>query len=230
MHPEIIGHRGAPRERRENTLPSFAQALDEGADGVELDVHMTRDNVIVVHHDRTVSAAMHASSAGAALRDVTAGALRDMPLDSGDLIPTLDEVFALVDGRATVYVEVKAAGIEAALAACLQRWPLARVAVHAFDHRIPVAVRALCPELDIGLLSASYPIDIAAVLRGTAATALWQQAELIDEALVREVHDMGARVIAWTENDPERARALIGMGVDAICTDTPGLLRAGLGL
>jgi glycerophosphoryl diester phosphodiesterase len=102
------------------------------------------------------------------------------------------------------------------------------VAVHSFDHRIPVAVRARRPGTAIGLLMASYPLDIGAVLRPAAAESLWQQAQLIDAALVREAHAAGATVVAWTVNDTEQALTLAALGVDALCTDTPGLLRVAL--
>jgi glycerophosphoryl diester phosphodiesterase len=127
-----------------------------------------------------------------------------------------------------VYVEVKAGAIEDALLRVLDRHPAARVAVHAFDHRIPVRVRASRPSLPIGILSASYPLDVSGMVRAARADALWQHTGLVDQALVRTAHDEGARVIAWTENDPAHARALLAMGVDALCTDTPGLLRAAL--
>ena len=95
--------------------------------------------------------------------------------------------------------------------------------------RIPVEVRALSPGLSIGLLSASYPLDVRAMLLPAAAESWWQHVELIDEALVHDVHAAGARLIAWTVNDPAQARELASWGVDALCTDSPGEIRAALG-
>ena len=95
--PEIIAHRGANREAPENTIPAFERALAFGVAGIELDVHVTRDNVPVVHHD-------------AVLPDGG----RIERLDSADLerrtdAPTLAQVLELVSGRCHVYVEIKAA-------------------------------------------------------------------------------------------------------------------------
>ncbi len=227
--PEIIAHRGTPRECRENTLSSFERALDQGADGIELDVHITWDNVVVVHHDATIQAVgVDGAHASRALSAVAFAELRALPAKVDEVIPTLDEVLARVADQATVYIEVKAQGMEDALVRCLAKWPDSRIAVHAFDHRIPVRVRAHLPGLSIGLLSASYPLDIAALLTAANPNAIWQQAELIDEAFVSQVHALGARVIAWTENDPAHAEQLVRMGVDALCTDTPGRLRRAL--
>ncbi len=224
--PEIIAHRGASRECLENTLPAFDRALLQGADGIELDVHLTRDGKVVVHHDPFVRRRIGKGPPTVALVSLDLEALHTHRLRDGQMIPTLDAVLDLVGSRATVYIEVKATGAEDALVACLERHPASNIAVHSFDHRIPVAVRARRPGTAIGLLSASYPLDIGAMIRPAAAESLWQQARLIDEALVREAHAAGATVIAWTENEPAHARALVRIGVDALCTDTPGAIRA----
>ncbi len=222
--PEIIAHRGAPREALENTLTAFAIALAQGADGIELDVHATADGVVVVHHDPVV--AMHGSVTEIVSLSA-ADALR-LPLKGDERMPTLDAVLDLVGSAVVVYIEVKARGIERPLIDCLARHPGARVAVHAFDHRIPVAVRAQRPATSIGLLSASYPLSLSSFVGQGRPDALWQQAALIDEQLVRDAHQLGARVIAWTENDAVHARSLIDLGVDGLCTDTPGALRKAL--
>jgi glycerophosphoryl diester phosphodiesterase len=76
------------------------------------------------------------------------------------------------------------------------------------------------------VLQTSYPIDPLRPMRDAGARDLWQQWELIDEALVRLVHDDGRRIVAWTVNDGDVARRLIAWGVDGICTDIPGQMRA----
>ena len=223
---EIIAHRGASRDCTENTLPAFSAALEQGADGLELDVHATRDGTIVVHHDFLMRP--HGSASPRRISDLSAAEVAAIQLAGGGSVPTLDDVLDLAGTRVTVYVEVKAPGIERQLVECLRRHGEARVAIHAFDHRIPVAVRAMLPGTSIGFLSASYPLDVAAMLRAARPQALWQHADLIDAPLVAEAHAMDARVIAWTENDSVHARELISLGVDAVCTDTPGRLRAGI--
>ena len=75
---EIIGHRGSPRDFRENTLRSFAQAFRDGADGIELDVHGTRDGAIVVHHDAATNSRQGDSGPIAVIADSTLAALRQM--------------------------------------------------------------------------------------------------------------------------------------------------------
>ena len=226
--PEIIAHRGAPRECLENTLASFARALDQRADGIELDVHATKDGVVVVHHDHTLLMTRDGVVAPVPIADLMATEALSWPLSDGIPMPTLDAVCSLVGDQATVYVEVKALGIEGPLIACLNRHPRVRFAAHAFDHRVPVAVRAQRPETSIGLLSCSYPLSLDGFIGHANVSALWQQTHLIDAALVADAHRLGVRVIAWTENDISHARALMALGVDALCTDTPSALRAAL--
>lgn len=250
MPVEIIAHRGASRDCLENTLEAFQRALEQGADAFELDVHATRDGVVVVHHDpdvavveevdgtlrqadRQMSQAGHSGAAGGTSRklvinEVDYTTLLGVRLRNGETIPTLDEVLTLAARRATVYVEVKGLGIEAKVIGCLLDHPDTNTAVHSFDHRIPHTIAAKKPGTATGILSASYVLDWPAMIRSAGARDLWQQTALIDQALVDVAHAEGARVVAWTENSVQHATQLVQMGVDAICTDTPGAMRAGL--
>lgn len=221
---EIIAHRGTPRELPENTIPGFLRAIEQGADAIELDVHATRDGVVVVHHDFAPRAPGHVPPTRK-LADLTLADLERYPLEGGVPIPTLAQVLGAVGGRAAVYVEIKATGIEQRVVDVIGR-ANARCSVHSFDHRIVRRVRELAPVLPTGVLLASYLLDLTAVLRGAGASDLWEQWEHIDQPLVDEAKRAGARVIAWTVNEPEDARRLASMGVAGICTDLPGLIAA----
>jgi glycerophosphoryl diester phosphodiesterase len=221
--PEIIGHRGAPRDRVENTLPAFAAALAQGADGVELDVHATSDGTVVVHHDflpRVPGVADRRPLAAMTMAEVNA-----LRFDDGSGIPTLDDVLELLGTRATAYVELKGRGIEAHVLEVLARHPTP-AAVHSFDHRAVLRTATARPALARGALLSSYVVDAPAVLRAARARDLWQEWEWIDQPLVDAVHASGGRVVAWTANDPDAIRMLAAMGVDALCTDTPAIARA----
>ena len=216
---ELVGHRGAPRERRENTLPAFAAALALGADAIELDVHLTRDGIAIVHHDPVPrvtgadGAPERRSFPQLAFADV-----ESMRLEGDERIPTLESVLALAAGRATVYVEIKDARAVAESVRVITRSG-ASCAVHSFDHRVARDARALAPDLPVGLLSSSYLLDTAGTLRAAGARDWWQEWRFIDAALVRQVHDAGGRVVAWTVNDADAAARLVALGVDALCTD-----------
>jgi len=199
--PEIIAHRGASRERPENTLPAFQRAIELGADGCEFDVHLHADGVLRVHHDP--------ESAGSP--------------------PTLDEVLALLAGAGlTAYCELKGAGTAPGTLAAIKR-SSGMAAVHAFDHRQIAEARRLAPEVPRGVLEVSYPVDPLHALEDVAGRDLWRQWPFIDADLVRAAHASGARVIAWTVNEAALVERLAALGVDALCTDDVALARRVLG-
>jgi glycerophosphoryl diester phosphodiesterase len=226
--PELIAHRGLPRRHRENTLPGFVAATAAGADGWELDVHATRDGVVVVHHDPVLPAASGAL-AGAAIASLDWQALQEATVGAaGEHIPTLDAVLQAAGATTQVYVEVKARGIETQVQACLARHPDVRTAVHSFDHRIAHRIGTAGGEVPVGILLDSYLMDPVHALRAAGARDLWPHREMVDAALVDAVHAVGARVIVWTVNDPAMARQLAAIGVDGLCSDVVDELRVAL--
>jgi glycerophosphoryl diester phosphodiesterase len=213
---ELIAHRGMPRLARENTLASFELALQAGADAIELDVHVSADARVVVHHDPDLG-----GNNGRRLSDLTASELAQRG------IPTLDDVCDLVGDRVTLYVEAKGPRSAAAIVECLTGHSV-RAAVHSFDVGVIDTVRGMAPGLPLGLLVSNAPIDAALLARQHAVRDLWPAFEAIDARLVDDAHAAGARVIAWTVNDASAARRLHEMGVDGICTDDVHAMRAAL--
>lgn len=212
--PEIIGHRGASRERPENTLPAFARAIELGADGVELDVHVDPDGVLRVHHDPLPPELL----AGGA----SVGHRAPLP-------PTLDEVLALLAlNHCVAYCELKGPDTAAGTLAAI-RAAGGPAAVHAFDHRQVDRARHLAPEVPRGVLEVSYPLDALAAVRSVDGRDLWRHRDFVDAALVRSAQAAGCRVIAWTVNEPAQIEALARLGVDGICTDDPAVAKAVLG-
>jgi glycerophosphoryl diester phosphodiesterase len=214
---EIIAHRGVPRQEPENSLPGFELAVRQKVHGIELDVHATKDGVVVVHHDPNIR---H----GPLINTLTLTELHRYPLAPGVEIPTLAAVLdrmARATPPPTVYVEVKGRDIEEAVVAVLD---YARVptAVHAFDHRVAARVTSLSPSIPTGILLDSYLVDPAAALQAAGARDYWLQWAFIDRDLVRRIHDVGGRVIAWTVNDAGDIAALDSLGVDGVCSDIAG--------
>lgn len=222
LHPKILAHRGASGHQPENTLEAFREASRLGADGVELDIHATADNVLVVRHDPEIPGL-------GAIPTLSLRAIRGAPVAEAASVPTLLEALEALAGM-EVWIELKSLPTSAdpALLSALAAAPEStRCAIHSFDHRLVARLGALQPQLRRGILSASYPLDPIGPMLAAGANALWQTWQLIDAGLVAAVHRVGAEVIAWTVNDTETARALAELGVDGLCGDFPEKLRTG---
>lgn len=222
--PLVIAHRGASTDEYENSLAAFRKAVRLGADGIELDVHDTADGAIVVHHDPSVN--------GRPIGRLSAADVSALRLPNGEPLPTLGAALAAIGPACRVFVEVKtlAAEHDAALLAVLRAGPApSHYHVHGFDHRIVRRLTGQQAGLTGGVLSTSYPVDPWRQLADAGAQELWQEAPLIDRALVEGAHARGFRLYAWTVDDAGQARALAALGVDGLCGNRPDVMREALG-
>jgi len=218
---ERVAHRGTPRELMENTLPGFLRALDRGADAVELDAHVTKDGVVVVHHD---------AEAGTPARLIAGTQWNELALidlGGGARIPRLDDVLQVLGDRGTIYVELKGRDIEDAVIPVCRHFGR-RFALHSFDLDAMTRVAQKAPDLPRGILLDQDIAHPAEALREAANRIgprdVWPHWSLVDEAFVRAAHDLGTRVVVWTVNSRSAAIALVALGVDAICSDDLRLL------
>jgi glycerophosphoryl diester phosphodiesterase len=219
-HPQVerIGHRGAPRDRMENTLPSFRRAVELGATAVELDVHVTADGVPVVHHDPELNSRVTpARLARASLAELGSRDIQTVRLSSGDQIPTLLEVLEALTPATKVYVEIKG-GAPAIIAAVVTRFKES-IAVHSFDHESIVEMARIAPAIRRGILVEKSTDDLAGLMRHTQASDVWPAHKLVDAAFMDQARDCGARVIPWTVNSARELGRLVGHGVAGICTN-----------
>lgn len=233
----VFGHRGASAYAPMNTLPAFELALEQGADGIELDVHRSKDGHAVICHDFTVDATTDGSGR---VSDLTLAQLRSLDAGGwfaesfrGICVPTLDEVFEAVGSRLYVNVEIKSEtpetdGVEQVVAETIIRHGMAqRVIVSSFNPLALQRFRAILPEVPIGFLyQAVMPIDTQSLMQqiGLRYEARHPHHEMVNAAYVDRAHSAGYRVNVWTVNDPLRAGLLRDLGVDAIITDKPDVI------
>jgi glycerophosphoryl diester phosphodiesterase len=221
--PMVIAHRGASGYEYENSRAAFRRAVMLDADGVELDIHATKDGAIVVHHDPDLPGV-------GPIAQLSTSEARQVLLGNGETLPLLSEVLDLVGDR-DVWVEVKSLpqDFDTNLLAILDRGPSPqRYAVHSFDHRVVHRLGEARPSLRRGILLTAYLRDAVGTMRSVGATTLWQEWRLVDQELVTGVHAAGGTVIAWTVNELGDLDRMVRLGVDGLCGNYPDRIRVAI--
>jgi glycerophosphoryl diester phosphodiesterase len=255
LRPLIYAHRGGAALRPENTIEAFDNGLALGADGLEFDVRLTRDGVVVVHHDETLerttsgrgrigacsSEELGRLDAGYWFKPTDAG--HDFPFrGAGVCVPLLGDVLARYPGIPLI-IELKQNLPELAhktIDHVRKAGAIDRVALGSFSWRVLRSARTYEPGIATG---ASREETRLALYRSWLGWPLRNEAyrefqvpeksgptRIVSRRFVRHAHRAGLPVKVWTVNDADDMRRLIGWGVDAIITDRPdlaaGVMRA----
>ncbi len=251
---QVHGHRGARAVLPENTMPAFEYAIKEGVDAIEMDIAVTKDDVLVVSHDPVLNTAIcRALSGSPVIRELTFDELRRWDCGSlvnprfprqrpvpGARVPALDEVLALAGrGRFLFNIEVKSFPEHPELTPMPRRFTellldaidgrnlRARVIVQSFDFRVLIAMKQLAPEIRMAALYEDGQLgDFVAVARSAGAGIIAPHKALVNAEKVAAAHQAGLPVIPWTANTPDEWSALIDAGVDGIISDDPAALIA----
>ncbi len=230
----IWAHRGASAYAPENTLEAFALAAEMGADGVELDVHFTRDGKVVVAHDEKID---RVSNGQGKILDYTYEELlvfnfnNKMPDFKNVRIPTLEQVYRLLEPTGlTVNVEIKGAdpALPAACAAIAAEYGMTdRVYYSSFDHHQLLRIHEVSSNLPIAPLYGFNMVKPWLYAENMGAAAVHPHALQIKRIpeYVAECHARGIRVNPWTVDDEELIRFLLDAGVDALITNKPDFAR-----
>lgn len=248
MHERrLYAHRGASAERPENTLPAFERAVEIGVDALELDVHATKDGVLIVSHDATASRMCGAPAAWADV-DLVEAQRYDAGwgfvapdgsrpyAGQGITVPTFEAVLTAFPDH-VLNVDLKGAGdraVDLALALIAREHAEARVTLASFSVRTLIAVRRRKYAGETGLARAEMVALVAlpAVAwralpyTGSAAQIPTHQGPIrLDRApFIAKCHSVGLRVDFWTIDDPAEAGRLLALGADGIMTNDPAAL------
>jgi glycerophosphoryl diester phosphodiesterase len=238
-----IGHGGAGGLATPNTLRSIEMALDLGVDMVEFDVRPCLDELVLLHDEHLAEFGAPQTQAS----QCTLAELRRFKTGDGESLPTLTEALDLLQGRALINVDLKAAGYEAAVVETVQARDLADAVI--YSSVIPASlrrVRALDPHARIGL---SYPEDrgnastkpylkpvvdlvvlgmrlllpyrILRMMADAQADAMMLYHRVVSRRAVQVVQQAGGKVFTWTVDDPARMTTLQAVGVNGITSNHP---------
>lgn len=223
----------------------------ETADVIELDVHLTADDSILVMHDATVDRTTDGTGVIADLKYADIAALDAGSWFSdafkGERVPTLAQVLDMVNGQRTVLIELKwprngiyknlvTRVVELIRERKAESWVIVQSFEYAYLHELrQLAPEITCYQLLYGYISfppvymnrgfqlGSYPI-----VEGAKGLAI--NYKFLSPALVEKFRNQGWKVVAWTVNDPADMRRVINLGVDAVISDNPGLVRSEIGI
>lgn len=229
-NPSIIAHRGASADAPENTMAAFQLAFDQGADGIELDVMLSKDKQLVVIHDDTLDRTTNGSGR---VRDLTLAQLHALDAGMGEQIPTLKQVLDAFGGQMLINIELKnyATPFDAlpVLAAQLLKSEalIESVIISTFNPFNLGRVRRHCPGVQLGLLAVPGKADFW-LWRLFRYDALHPHFTDVDQALVAAQKARQRQVNVWTVDDPDEIRRLAALGVDSLITNDPQAARQAL--
>lgn len=228
----IYAHRGNSSVYPENTMSAFRSAVDLGVHGIETDVHMTRDGILVITHDEEIS---RVSDGKGMVKDLTYKELLQQDFGlwkgeafKGEKIPTLSELLDLLKDKETILnIEIKMGfllypGIEEKLLEILdERGFLPRVIFSSFNHYSLAKLKELNPEAKVAPLYQSglyKPYDYALTF---GADYIHPYYMALDKTIVEESHRKNIKVNLWTVNDSSQVAYYKDLGVDGLITDYP---------
>ncbi|MGI5856212.1 MAG: glycerophosphodiester phosphodiesterase [Candidatus Merdivicinus sp.] len=233
---KIQAHRGASKERPENTMAAFRRAEELHADGIEMDVHLLADGNLAVHHDDRLGRTVVEGSGS--IYGYTFEQLRAFSAGLGfseeyrsEKVPSFRELLEFLKGNQIVLnVEIKAGtgfltGVEDAVIAMLREYHMEdRCIISSFNHFVLKNIKERYPEFAVGALySVTLGKDMADYAASWGCDALHADYHLVDQALVDKAHSLGIAVNVWTVDGEEDINRMLAFGVDNIISNDAAL-------
>src|SRR5262245_12487105 len=240
MAPLVIAHRGDSAHRPENTLSSFASALEVGAEVVEFYVQLTRDGHVVVIHDALLDRTTDARGSVRQLalqeiRAVSAGyPARFGDRFRGERIPTLAEALGFLRERSKAMIEIKTdsvtadgeGGVEALTVEEIRRAGMEKdVVLSSFDRRARLRCRTAAPEIMRGhLFARAEPGEVLAGAHEVGCELVMPEKGMLSDALRDRAREAGLKVATWVVDEPEELAALARFELYGVGSNRPGVL------
>ncbi len=221
---KLIGHRGSKNELPENTLLGFKHAIELGLDGIELDVHCTKDGELVVIHDPTLN---RTTNGDGLVNDFTLSELRSLDAGSGELIPTLDEAIDLViAANKKLFLEAKdLKTAEKILEIIPKRDLYDQCTVICFDHYFVKSIKERNPKINTGVIIASAPVGVVDLVHRANADCVVCAIRLIRSEMVSDCKKAGVPVAVYNANTKEEFERMKTLEIDYVMTDRPKFIK-----
>ena len=214
-----FAHRGFSGKYPENTLLAFSKAIEEGVDGIENDVHLTKDGVLVVMHDELVD---RTTNGKGYIKDKTYEELAQLDASyifkehGPQKVPTLREYLELVEYT----------GIEQKVYDMLREFDMVdRIIISSFNHYSVLRMKAIDPAIKCGMLEESWLINAGAYVASTGVECFHPFFKNMTPENVAEVKSHGLEINTWTVNEEEDIREMFRVGVDSVIGNYPDLVN-----
>ncbi|MEY8763254.1 MULTISPECIES: glycerophosphodiester phosphodiesterase [Clostridium] len=225
-----IAHRGFSGMYPENTMEAFKKAVEIGSDGIETDLHITKDGVIVICHDETIDRTTDGSGF---IKDYTYRELTEFNAGHGEKIPSLDELMDYMkDKNLLLNLELKNdvipyENLERSTIDKIYEYGLKKnVIVSSFNHNSMQKVKKYDSSIKTGLLYGSPIHNPGEYAKRIGADALHPLFSLVmDKATINDIKRNGILINVYTVNEKSYMKKLIDLGVDGIITNYPNLLK-----
>jgi glycerophosphoryl diester phosphodiesterase len=229
----IIGHRGAAGLAPENTITAIETGLAFKCDRIEIDVHQTKDSVLVMMHDETIN---RTTDGRGAIRNLTLSQLRNFHIKSSNMadsgriaIPTLEEALQTIGGKCVLLIELKEGGdyypgIEKRVLDLIRKYKAESwCMIHSFKEKILKDVHQLAPEIPL------HRLMLNGIFGGSATAGYITEVSVFSRTLTKpfidKMHQAGKKVNVWTTNNMDDMKYFIHLGVDGIITDFPDIAQ-----
>ncbi|MDP0506153.1 MAG: glycerophosphodiester phosphodiesterase [Fusobacterium sp. JB019] len=230
---KIFAHRGFKGYYPENTLLAFKKAIDIGADGIELDVQLTKDKEVVIIHDETIDRTTDGNGFvdNFNYKDLCSfNASSNFPEYGFNKIPTLEEYFNLVkDTNIITNIELKTGkneylGIEAKVFHLICKYHLEKkVIISSFNHYSILRMKKIAPNLKYGLLSETWIVNAGKYTKDLGIQCCHPCYQNMTENIVKEIKNEGIEINVYTVNDETSIRDMLNKKIDIIIGNYPDL-------
>jgi glycerophosphoryl diester phosphodiesterase len=222
-----IGHRGAKGFEPENTLISFARALEMNVDGIELDVHLSIEGSIMVIHDETIN---RTTNGKGFVNSLSLTELKKIRTEKEQQIPTLSEVIELVNRKCLINIELKGNGTAKPVLDIIERyvleknWKYTDFLISSFDWNALREFRLLYSKIPIGVLTQTDLALAIAFAKFIKAENIHPYFHLLTEENTRQMQEENLKVFAWTVNEIQDIQKIKSFNVNGIISDFPDRL------
>ena len=229
----IIAHRGASAYSPENTVAAINKAFELGADGIEIDVQMSRDGELFLHHDWTLEKlgnekSLVISKTLSQLKKLDAGKWFSSEFE-GEKIPTLSEALSVVPEGKIVNIEIKKTAadsrdIESKVVRCIRDMKIAdNIIISSFNHQTISKIQKSDPDIKTALIISSLLSDPMKYFRNFTCYSIHPLFYFADPELTKALHANNIKIYPWVVNDTVYASLLMESGCDGIITNYPDL-------